>query len=204
MKSQLKLSLIILSIAFYGCKQQEETVFSDYKYANEEHVITCSDLDTKIYNEALYAFEADILNFYQRENSDIRGAYSVFLKAVANKQIVYEDIVTPHTMKVLQGLKNKPELWNGNQLNYSAPFFKCLTDNFVATGIVPTINALIKTNSVRTDILAPPLQKYIKSAATDRYLATFIAFNMYYSQLVNIDAKKVSRKHEMASENVNK
>ncbi len=204
MKTVVKLTLVILSMAFYGCKQAPKAVnFSDYKYTNEEQVIVCDSIDTALYNEALYTFEADILKFYKRENSDIRGAYSMFLKGVSNKQINYKDVVTVHTMKVLEALKSKPELWNESQLNYKAPIFNCLTENFKAKGIVPTINALIQTNSVRTDILSPPLQKYIRSAATDHYLATFIAFHMYYAEIVHIDPETITETPIMASEKAN-
>ncbi|SFN73593.1 hypothetical protein SAMN04487989_103108 [Bizionia echini] len=193
MKLVLKLAFLIVSITFYNCKH-EESSFSDYKYAQEEQVITCSIPDAQLYNEALHSFEADILNYYKQKKSNIRSAYNQFLIAVTYNQIPYEAIVTPHTMKVLKALKNKPELWNGNNMNYNAQVFSCLTDNFGSKEFATTIQSLINTNSIRVDILAPPAKKYIKTIDNDKYLATFIALSIYYAQLVDIDPSTITEK----------
>lgn len=193
MKLVLKLTILGLSIALYSCKN-EDASFNDYKYANEEQVVSCGDLDTKLYNEALNTFEADILSFYKNKKTNIKSTYNTFLRDIVYEKIAYQDMVSPHTMKVFEALRKKPELWAGTELNYNAPIYKCLTDNFMAKDFSTTVNSLIETNSMRSDILLPPLQKRIKNIDKDKYLATFIALNMYYSQLVNIDPSLVTEK----------
>lgn len=200
MKSLLKLFIILLCVAFYSCKNNKDVLFQDYKYATDEQIIVCDNLDTKLYVEALLSFEADILNWNAQYNSNLSGAYTMFLRASSSSsnQVAYETIVSPHSMKVLAALKKKSELWKStNKLDYKAPIFKCLTNNFIAKDFVRTINALTETNSVRKDVLASPLQKYIKMADRDKYLATYVALSLYYEQITYLDPALVTEKQDV-------
>ena len=49
-----------------SCKK--ETTFTDFKFSDKPATLACENLNIKLYNEALYSFEDDILNFYQRND----------------------------------------------------------------------------------------------------------------------------------------
>ena len=51
-KSQLKLTIIALCLTLFNCKK-ETASFTNYKYADEENVIVCENVDSKLYMEAL-------------------------------------------------------------------------------------------------------------------------------------------------------
>ncbi|MGY0392868.1 hypothetical protein ACW5R3_09970 [Bizionia sp. KMM 8389] len=196
MKLFSKLTIGLLVLVLVSCNTNEPLPISSYKFANETQVITCSDLNNNLFNEALYTFENDIYSYYRSGNSTLKGAYSLFLREVNRKEISYQDITSPHALKVLEALKLEPNLWDSNNqsFNYNAPVFKCVMENFPTQSLVKTINSLTVTNSVRPDILAPPFQKYIKNADKDKYFALFIAFNMYYEQIQDIDPALVTEK----------
>jgi hypothetical protein len=198
MKSLLKLTVIVLCLSFYGCNKETSTVtFNDYKYTETENPLNCSDVDTKLYNEALLSFEDDILKSFNNRNGDLRVAYSSFFRNLLRNQVQFQDVVSPHTMKVFEALKGQSDLWNSdNTINYNADIFKCLSSNFKNQSLATTFNALVQTNSMRLDLIGAPLQKEIKNANADRYLSTYIALDMFYANLFKVDATKVTEKPE--------
>lgn len=196
MKLLLKLTVIVLCLSFYGCKNESTAVtFNDYKYTDSENPLKCGEVDTKLYNEALLSFEDDILKSFNSRNNDLRVAYSSFFRSLQGNRVEFQDVASPHSMKVFEALKSDPDLWNAdNTINYNADVFACLSSNFKNQSLATTFNALVQTNSMRLDLIGAPLQKEIKNANTDRYLSAYIALDMYYSNLFKVDASKVSEK----------
>ncbi|WP_104734226.1 hypothetical protein [Hanstruepera ponticola] len=198
MKTLLKLTVLVLCLSFYGCKNEPSAAtFDDYKYADSENVLNCNDIDTKLYNEALLSFENDILKAFNSRNNDLRVAYTTFFRTLQGNRVQFQDVASPHSMKVFEALKGQPDLWNDdNSINYRADIFNCLSSNFKNQSLATTFNALVQTNSMRLDLIAAPLQKVIKNANSDRYLAAYIALDMYYANLFNVDPTKVIEKPE--------
>ena len=196
MKTLMKFTVIVLCISFYSCKNESKVAtFNDYKYTDTENPLSCTDVDTKLYNEALLSFEDDIVKAFNSRNDDARIAYSSFFRSLQRNSVDFQEVASPHTMKIFEALKNQPNLWNDdNTLNYNADIFKCLSSNFKDQSLATTFNALVQTNSMRFDLIAAPLQKHIKNANTDRYLAAYIALDMYYDNLFKVDASKVTEK----------
>lgn len=200
MKTLLKLTLIVVCLSFYGCKNENSTTtFSDYKYANEtENVLKCDGIDTKLYHEALLSFEDDIVKAYNSRNNDPRVAYTTFFRTHLGNRVNFQEVVSPHSMKVFEALKGQPDLWNSdNSINYNAAIFECLSSNFKNQSLATTFNALVETNSMRLDLIGAPLQKEMKNASSDRYLSTYIALDMYYANLFKVDPTKVTEKPDV-------
>ena len=94
MKSKLTLITFLLALTLFNCNKQN--AFSDYKYADKPEAIICKGLNSKLYNEALYSFEDDILKFYQQKksNTTLVQGYSQFIRAAIYSTPKFEEIVT--------------------------------------------------------------------------------------------------------------
>lgn len=199
MKAKFNLIVFLLALVFSGCKNKN--TFKDYKFTNNGTVIACNDenLDA-IVNEALFSFEDDIIKFYSKgqPNPNINQAYAQFVRNAINGRVKYTDIVTPHTIKVFEALKKENSLWDAknskSHLNYSSAFFQCLAENIQDKSLKTTINALISTNSMSPRLFGSPLMTRYRSAISDKYLASYIAFDLYYAKLFDVDLSKAEEK----------
>ena len=88
MNSQFNLIAVLLVFTFFNCKQQN--TFSDYKFADKPQAISCEGLNSKLYNEALYSFEDDILKYFKenRPETNINSAYSNYSMIIMGIQQV--------------------------------------------------------------------------------------------------------------------
>lgn len=191
-KTLLKLTFMTLSLTLFNCKN-ETTSFNNYKYANQENVLVCENVDTKLYLEALLSFEEDITSYYDPKTKDLRRSYSFYTRnAIANKTI-YQDLVSPHTMEVFEALKNDKDLWNtDNSINYNSELFSCIGNNFKNKDLQTTFKALVSTNSMRPQLFGAPLTKHVKNSHEDRYMAAYVAFDLFYANLFNIDPTTIT------------
>ena len=193
----LKITLItfLLALTFFGCKK--ENSFTDYKYTDKPDVLVCDGSNAKLYQEALYAFEDDILNYYSKAkpNSSLSQAYSQFIRSAIYGRLKFEDIISEHTLKVFEALKNEEDLWNTNNfetnLNYKSNIIKCISKNIKDTALKTTFNALLSTNSMAPKLFGTPLMSKYRSALNDKYLATYVALDLYYAKLLDTDLSKI-------------
>lgn len=191
-----KLFVITLAISLISCKK--ESTLSDYKYADKGLVLSCENVNSKLYSEALFAFENDILNHYKKNNpnSSLLNAYSVFLRNAIYGKLKYEDIVSPHTVKVFEALKKEENLWVTNNpqsyLNYRSPLVKCIGINMQNQDLKTTFNALIGINSMSPRLFGAPLISNYRDILKDKYLAAYVAFDLYYARLFNRDLSKTN------------
>ena len=199
-KSPLKFTIISLSFMFFNCKQDTST-FNDYKYANQENVFVCDNLDTKLYSEALLSFEEDISRKYNSTNKDIGTAYSFFSRDAISGKADYQGIVSPHTMAIFEALKKDTDLWHiDNSINYNSKLLTCIGNNFQDKNLKTTFNALVSTNSMRPGIFGNPLINHVKKANKDKYMAAYVAFDLFYSHLFEVDPTKVAEKPKTKDE----
>lgn len=200
MYAKFKLTTFLLALILFNCKN--ESTFSDYKYADKPVVLTCNNLDTKLYHEALYAFEDDILNFYSKNNTNttLVVAYSQFMRNAIYGKINYEDIVSLHTIKVFNALKNDNTLWDANNnkshLNYNSPLMKCISINIKDKHLKTTFNALLSINSLSPKLFGAPLMTNYRDVINDKYLASYVAFDLFYARLFDVDLSNVEEKPE--------
>lgn len=201
MKSQFfKLFLIVLAISLNSCKH--ENTFSEYKYASKGLVLSCENVNSKLYSEALFAFENDILTYYGRNNpnASLIQAYNQFIRNAVYGRVKYTDVVSTHTVKVFEALKNENDLWDANNsksyLNYNSPLVKCIAINMQNADLKTTFNALIDTNTMSPKPFGAPLMSNYRFALQDKYLAAYIAFDLFYAKLFGVDLSQVSTKPE--------
>ena len=193
MKLLLKLTVVTLFIGVLSCANENKTADFDYKFIETENVLKCENIDTQLYFEALLSFEDDIVKTYNVRNTDLRVAYTTFFRLVQQNRVNFEELASPHSMEVFETLKSDSDLWvDNNTPNYNADIFSCIGENLNDKALATTYKALISTNSMRPELFAAPLLNKIKTANTDRYLATYVALVMFYSNLYDVDPTKVT------------
>ena len=186
------LSTIILLIT--ACA--ESNTF-EYKYADKEDTIKCDNvkINASLFKEALYAFEDELLTNYTRNTPNLSQSYSIYINTGISGKVPDVNNVSEHTRKVIEALKKEKNLWiveNGKYtLDYNNDLITCLGDNFLNGNLQTTFRALISTNSMCARLFGAPLRTQIRNASRDKYLATFVALDMYYSRLMDIDFSKV-------------
>lgn len=192
MKSYIKLfTVALVAITFSNCKNNEVKL-SEYKYADKTFDMACNQIDTLLLKEAVFSFEDDISNFFERNGrKNLAQAYSKTVNLVVYKRAQYRDMVSDHTREVFDILKTQNGLWHtttdGTTLNYDHPFVQCLASHIQDKDIKTTFNALLSTNSMRQDIFADAIRRKSSYALRDRYLATYIALDLYYGKLFDVD-----------------
>lgn len=200
-KRLLKLIIIALSVTLFNCKN-ETTTFNDYKYVDQENILICDNLDTKLYFEALLSFEDDITDKYDPNKKDIRRGYSFFTRDALAGTVNYQEVVSPHTMKVFEVLKKDTDLWNqDNTINYNSKLLTCIGNNFRNNDLKATFQALVSTSSMRSEIFGVPIIKFVKNSHEDRYMAAYVAFDLFYANLFDVDPTKVTEKPEAQNAN---
>ncbi len=196
MKSIFKIIVITLTFILFNCKN--ETVQLEYKYADKPTVLTCDNLNSELYQEALYAFEDDIFKYYKEKNfkSTLVNAYAQFTRNAHFGRLKYEDIISEHSIKVFKALKQDDKLWDSentkSHLNYNSPLIKCIVKNIKDNSLKATFNSLLSINDLSPELMGPPLSTRYKNTLNDKYLASYIAFDFYYSKFFDIDLSKIN------------
>lgn len=179
-----------LSITVLSCKQ--EPTF-DYKYADQPQVLTCENVDSKLFNEAYYAFENAIVthakNNNRRPNITITPEYalrSFIMRSRGNMRIT--DYVSKEALDVFNLLKNK-DIWNGVQLKNDAAITECIGQNITNATIKGSFNTLRSVESLSPNLVASTIMddRTIRNQFNDKILMTYVALDMYYSKFYNTD-----------------
>ncbi|WP_431135915.1 hypothetical protein [Psychroserpens mesophilus] len=194
MKSRLICFVICLILV--NCKEPKPKL--TFKYSNDPALITCGNDNSKLLNEAVYNFEANLVEHYTNENTNLYSAYRMFLKESANNTANYNNISNQHSIDVFEALKNIEGLWiiknNKLSLNYKHDIFNCIGENISDKDLKTTFNALLETNSMSIRMLKDVLLTKSNRLNTDKYLATFVALELYYSKLSDVDLSKKQEK----------
>nr|WP_321222790.1 hypothetical protein [uncultured Psychroserpens sp.] len=192
---KLKLALVALSLCFFTCKEESATkdqtqiniVEFDYKFPSVQKLVDCEGVDNKLFQEAVQSFEEDLGNFYTPGKPILSRGYSLFVsQAIANK-VDYTKMVSPHSKKVLEALKQDESLWttnpDGSQINFNHPIFKCIGNNIKDEQLQKTFSALIATNSMSIRMIEGQLRRKTFGMKDDKYLATYVALAFYYGKI---------------------
>lgn len=190
---KLKLAALAIAFCFFNCKQEAttKTIDFDYKYPSVQKMLDCENLDTALFQEALQSFESDIVNFYTPDNPVYSRAYSVFVAQGCSDKANYQKLVSDHSKKVFEALQQVDNLWidnpNGRKLNYQHPIFQCIGAKMKKDPIRKTYNALIETNSMTVRMFEGQLRRNTFDMKDDKYLATFVALELFYGKLTDVD-----------------
>ena len=196
MNSKITLLTILLITALFSCKQESQ--FTDFKYSEEPLAFKCEGTNSKLLNEALYSFENDITNYYTKgaQQASLSKAYSQILRNSIYGSLKLEDIVSKHTVSVFEALKKEDNLWdNGNSkshLNYNSATLKCISNSIYDKNIKTTLNALLSTNSMAPKLFGPAIASRYKNALKDKNLAMYIALDLFYAKMFDVDFTKVN------------
>ena len=206
MKTYLKLTIILLiMVVFTNCKNDPK--LSEYKYPEKEFQVNCENIDLDLIKEAVYSFEADITDYFsQKGRESLSQAYPRVVNYGQNSRANFNKIPSPHTQEIFEILKTDTELWNldgeTKSLNYDHELVKCIANNLTDKDLKTTFNALITTNSMSAKLFREPLKRKAYLAVNDIYLATYIALDMYYAKLFDMDFDKEDVKNKpVESEN---
>ncbi|RAJ16801.1 hypothetical protein [Olleya aquimaris] len=180
-----KIVLVVVLTITFSCNKNEAKL-PDFKFADQPKAVDCKTGYDDVLNEALYAFENDIVNKYDPKSKNKLRAYRAYISNVISNRTNLEQTITAHSKAIYDVLKTKPELWDGNQLNYNSPLVSCISENLKDTSLKQTLNALISTNSMSSELFSAPLMSNT-SYSRDTYLATFIALDLYYSKFNSVD-----------------
>lgn len=181
----------------------------DYRYTDKEDTIKCNigTVNTPLLKEAFYSFEEDLKQYFSKNSSNPAQGYNMLIAISSSGKGPEPTNTSAHVRNVLSALKNEKDLWiinNGNyQLNYNSDTIKCLGENIQDEALRTTFNALISTNSMDSKIFSSPLRTKIRNIRNDRYLATFIALDMFYAKLSNVDFSTIPVPEDDALQNQN-
>ncbi len=178
------LSLIILS---YGCNENE----IDYKYATKEDLFECDNKDYRLVKEATYAFEDFITKNYVFLGVTVPEGYHNYLKVLFNNRPPAVEYLSDHIKNITTVFENRDDLWtvhsNKVRLNYEHPAAKCIVENVKDEELKKILEALISSNTVTPQVLAPILfEKKHLMAEEDRALAAYVAMDMFFSKLLEM------------------
>lgn len=202
MKFKLVTLSVILSFTLFNCKQEPTAPEFPLLYANRNEITQCATKDSLLLNEALQSFETDLLDTYGDERKNSNRAYTQFFNAIRTKRIDYTVMASDHTKQIMEALKTQPGLWTTDgteyNLNYSNPIVECIATNMTDSGFKTTFNALLDTNSMSYRMYSEAIRKQTTMLNKDKYLALFVALDMYYAKLFNVDFAKA----EAAASNI--
>jgi hypothetical protein len=196
MNSKITLITLLFVITLFSCKK--EKFFTDFKYADKPLAFTCEGVNSKLLNEALYSFEDDISNYYNKKkpNPRLDQAYSQIIRNSVFGRLKPEDIVSKHTVSVFEALKNEDNLWSSenpkSRLNYNSAVLKCISNNIKDANIKTTLNALLSTNSMAPKLFGPAIVNKYRNALNDKNLAMYIALDLYYGKMFDVDFSKIN------------
>ncbi|WP_299336774.1 hypothetical protein [uncultured Psychroserpens sp.] len=199
---KLKLAVLTLCICLFNCKEEQQKVtFDDYRYS-QQSILNCENTDTALFQEALLSFEDDILKYYTPDQAVYSRAYSLFVsQAIANK-IDYSKMVSEHSKTILEALKQDQNLWttnpDGSKVNFNHPIFECIGKNIKDEPLRKTFNALIQTNSMSMRMFGGQLRRKTFDMKDDKYLATYVALDLFYGKFYETDLSLKSANAEQA------
>ncbi len=201
-----KIFLMTLFFLCFATSCKKENAFTEYEYADKPVALECANLNSKLYNEALYSFENDILNFYGKDKKSLLLAYSQFIRLSLYSRVNFKNMVSEHTLKVFEALKNDSELWDINNtvshLNYNSGYMDCIAQNITNPDLKTTLNALLSTNSMNPKLFGAPLSTNYSSTLSDKYLASYVAFDLFYAKLFDVDFSSVEKEKQKVDFNI--
>ena len=179
--------LIIFILIVTSCKEPIE-----YQFINSPKTVDCKGLDYDLAHDAYYSFRQDLAIYvknlrigYNYLNYQESLGYYVYRGALGNFD--FNEIVTPHTKKLLVLLKKNEELWDitseKSSLNYKSEFVTCLVENIKNEEVKTTLKALIETNTMNSSIFAENYRANVFDCNTDNHFGMLLAFDTYYQHL---------------------
>ena len=191
MQKSIKLLTYICALCLLACQNSPKKVDLDFIYTNQGNVLNCDGLDTALIQEAFYSFENDLTSYYTPEKPIYSRAYSIFVSQALSDRVNYSLMVSEHSKKVLEALKQDESLWtnnpDGSKVNFNHPIFECIGENIQDEPLKETFNALVQTNSMSLRMFGQELRQKTFGMKDDKYLATYVAMELFYGKIYDKD-----------------
>ena len=200
---QINIATILLLLLALSCKK--EMTLSEYKYANNNYTVECQDYQLELMKEAVYSFEDDILKHFEKKGSkNLSQAYSRYVNLSSYGRLQYNEIISDHSKELLNILRAEDDLWsqtsNGWSLNYSHPIVSCISNNMKDKDLQTTFNALLSTNSMSQKLFADAIKRVSYKAIRDKSLATYIALDLYFANLIDANLESPEAKQPIKAD----
>ncbi|WP_460218821.1 hypothetical protein [Psychroserpens sp. MEBiC05023] len=193
----LRYSILLVCLCLFNCKQDAKQPKADVDliYSLNAKILNCEGLDTALLQEAMMSFERDITNFYTPDKPVYSRAYSLFVSQALTNKADYHKMVSEHSKNVFEALKQDESLWttnpDGSRLNFQHPIFTCIGSQIKDEPLQKTYNALISTNSMSLRMFGDQLKRKTFGMKDDKYLATYVALELFYGKLFSVDFNSV-------------
>lgn len=179
----------VICLILVNCKEPQPQL--TFKHSDKTIVLNCDNNHSELFNEAIHHFEANLTKHFNNKNPNLSAAYRQFLIESTSNRTNYNNISNQHSLDIFIALKNVDGLWiqknNKLSLNYKHDIFNCIGENIKDNDLKSTYNALLTTNSMSMRMLKDVLIAKSNRFDTDKHLATFVALELYYSKLSNVD-----------------
>ena len=186
----------VICLILINCKEPQPQL--TFKYADQPVVVNCNQDYNDLINEALHHFEAILNDNYTNKNPSLASAYNSFIRESTTNKTNYNNISNQHALDIYEALKHIDGLWvqknNELTLNYNHEIFSCINNNLTDKDLKSTYNALLVTNSMSIRMFKDALTTKSSRCTSDKYLATFVALELYYSKLAQVDLSKKQEK----------
>ena len=77
-------------------------------------------------------------------------------------------------------------------LENNSSIIKCISSNIIDKNLKTTFNALISTNSMTPKLFGTPLMTKYRNLINDKYLATYVALDLYYAKLFDVNLADIN------------
>lgn len=185
----LSAALTISLFTFNGCQNANNSTQIDYKYTEEIKLLTnCKLQHSDLINEAIYSFENDITQAYNKENKNPLRTYQMFLRALTTKTFEVEEIATAHSLKIAKALKETNYFKNGG-LNLNSEVSECIFNNIKDKSLNTSLNALKTAESLRPNVVLPTLTNAVRNFGNDKHITAYLALEYFYKDLMLVNEK---------------
>jgi hypothetical protein len=196
MKKNRYITLLSLFILFVGCEKP-----IPYKFQDKPQKVDCPGLDKSLMHEALYSFQEDIGAHYNKYTDNKKGGSLYYMEGYAQYVYFgfigtapYGEIVSDHSLEILEKLRKEPDLWADKEgmlsLNYQGDYVSCLINSIQDDELREKMMNLREVNYLSPQIIAETMRINVIRVVQDPYLAMYMALDAFYQPLINRNFSK--------------
>ena len=185
-----RVSLYLLTLLLVVSCNDNSTIA--YKYSSNPEVFECDYDQMELVKEALYAYEAYILEHHNFKGpKSLERGYANYWAVAMSDRLPFIEKFDDHIKLITEALFQEEELWTITDgkasLNVYSEFGSCVVENFKNEDLKATMNALIDTRTFRSDIFIPSIRRKTMQMLDDKAMATYVALDLFYAKLYNLD-----------------
>jgi hypothetical protein len=196
------ISLIIIAILTLSSCNQNKKDQVEYIYSNEIAMVKCESPDSLLVNEAIYEFEKNLNDAYNKDGKNLARTYTTFINLIIQKRFEVNEFATPHSLEIAKAL-NKSNLFKNGTFDFNSELSDCLFNSIKNSSLKTSLNALKEANSLRDNVLLPTFQNEARNFYNDKCISTILALRYYYPLLINLEKEDLVKKLDATPQNSN-